>query len=643
MKPDFSGYATKAGLKCSDGKTIVAHAFKNQDGMRVPLVWQHQHHSPSNVLGHAILENREDGVYAYGYFNDTEAARDAKEQIRHGDINALSIYANSLKIKTGGFVVHGMIREVSLVLAGANPGAFIDQVSFAHSDDFETEDSAVIYTDELLHADGDEEAPETPKKEGGDMTIADIYNTMNDDQKELTAFLVSEALELGVKHDYDDDDDDDDDDENETPHSEEGKELKHHNIFEGRSSGESLTHTFSDDQLDMIKRDFIKHGSLKDAVLSHAEEYGITNIDMLFPDAKALQSRPDFVKRRTEWVSKVLGGTHHSPFAKVKTMTADITHDEARAKGYIKGTLKKDEFFSLKSRTTGPTTIYKKQKLDRDDIIDVTDFDVVAWLKEEMRMMLEEELARAILFGDGREVDDPDKIKDPVGANEGTGIRSIIHDHEFYAHQLTYPANAGGEARIEAVLRSMNMYRGSGSPAYYTTRDEMTDLLLLKDRLGRRLYNNASELAQAMGVTEIVPVDVPLSDNVVGVVVNLKDYTIGTNAGGKTAFFDDFDIDYNQEKYLYETRLSGSLTKYKSALVIRRAAGTEVTPLAPGFEQETNTLTIPSTTGVEYLVNDEVQTGTVVITEDVVVEAQPTDGYYFSGNTTTIWEFTYQA
>lgn len=639
MKPDFSGYATKAGLKCSDGKTIEAHAFKNQDGMRVPLVWQHQHHTPSNVLGHAILENREDGVYAYGYFNSTESAQDAKEQIRHGDINALSIYANSLKMKSGGFVVHGMIREVSLVLAGANPGAFIDQVSFAHSDDFE-DDSAVIYTGEVIHADGDEE-PEASKKEGGDMdkSIADIYNSMTEDQKEVTAFLVSEALE----HSGIDEDDDYEDEDYENYDSEEGKELKHHNIFEGDSSRDTLVHTFSDDQLDVIKADFIKHGSLKDAVLSHAEEYGITNIDMLFPDAKALQSRPDFVKRRTEWVSKVLGGTHHSPFAKVKTMTADITHDEARAKGYIKGTLKKDEFFSLKSRSTGPTTIYKKQKLDRDDIIDITDFDVVAWLKEEMRMMLEEELARAILFGDGREIDDPDKIKDPIGANEGTGIRSIINDHEFYAHKLNYPANAGGEARIEAVLRAMNMYRGSGSPSYYTTRDEMTDLLLLKDRLGRRLYGTPAELASAMGVSEIIAVDVPLPDNVVGIVVNLRDYTIGTNAGGKTAFFDDFDIDYNQEKYLYETRLSGSLTKYKSALVIRRAEGTEVVPAAPAFDPETNTLTLPATTGVEYLVNDEVESGEVVITEDVVVEAQPTDGYYFRGNSTTIWEFTYKA
>ena len=636
MKPDFSGYATKAGLKCSDGKTIMHDAFKDQDGTKVPLVWQHQHQSPFNVLGHALLESRDGSIYAHGFFNDTEAAVSAKEQIRHGDINALSIFANKLTLKQGDLVQHGVIREVSLVLAGANPGAYIDHV--AHSDDYELEDQAVIYTGEkLIHS--ETETVSKTEEEGGDMTVSDIYNSMTEEQKEVTAFLVSKALES--KDEEDGTEDSDAEDKETAQHSEEGPELKHHNIFEG--SGTTEVQTLTHDQISTIAQDAVRFGSLKESFLAHAQEYGITNIDMLFPDAKALQNRPDFVKRQTEWVSKVLGGTNHSPFAKVKTMTADITHDEARAKGYIKGSLKKDEFFSLKSRTTGPTTIYKKQKLDRDDIIDITDFDVVSWLKEEMRMMLEEELARAILFSDGREVDNPDKIKDPVGANEGTGIRSIANDHEFYAPKLTFPANAGGEARIEAVLRAMNDYRGSGSPSYYTTRGEMTDLLLLKDRLGRRLHNSPAELASAMGVAEIVPVDVPLENGLVGIVVNLKDYTIGTNAGGKTAFFDDFDIDFNQEKYLYETRLSGSLTKYKSALVIHRATGTEVAPLAPSFDAETNTLTLPTTTGVEYLVNDEVKTGEVVITEDVVVEAAPTTGYYFKGNSTTIWEFTYTA
>ena len=636
MKPDFSGYATKAGLKCSDGKTIMHDAFKDQDGTKVPLVWQHQHQSPFNILGHALLESRDGSIYAHGFFNDTEAAVSTKEQIRHGDINALSIFANKLTLKQGDLVQHGVIREVSLVLAGANPGAYIDHV--AHSDDFDFESSAVIYTGETLIHEDAKKASDS-EEEGGDMTVSDIYNSMTEDQKRVAAWLVTQALEERDAEDSTEDSDEENDDT--AQHSEEGTELKHHNIFEGDTTPE--TQTLTHDQMRAIAQDAVKMGSLKEAVIMHAEQYGITNIDMLFPEAKNLEKTPEFIGRRTEWVGKVLGEVHSSPFARVKTRTADITHEEARAKGYVKGTLKKEEFFGLKSRTTGPTTIYKKQKLDRDDIIDIIDFDVVTWLKGEMRLMLEEELARAILFGDGRAADNPDKIKDPVGANEGTGIRSIVNDDEFYAHQLTYPANAAGEARIEAVLRAMDMYRGSGSPKYYTSRGEMTDLLLLKDRLGRRLYGSASELANAMGVSEIVPIDVPMGTDVVGIVVNLKDYTVGANDGGKTSFFDDFDIDYNQYKYLYETRLSGALTRYKSALVIRRSSGTEVIPTAPSFVSATNTLTIPSTTGVTYVVNDEVKTGTVVITEDVVVEAAPTTGYYFKSNSTVVWEFTYKA
>lgn len=652
MKPDFSGYATKYGVKCSDGKTIVSPAFKGQDGSKVPLVWQHQHHMPGNVLGHAVMEHRDDGVYAYGYLNDTQAAKDVKEQILHGDINALSIFANQLEFDRGNIVNHGMIREVSLVLAGANPGAHIDQVSFAHSDDFDTEEQAVIYSGESLsHADGDDSSEDDGDNESGDdVTVADVYNAMSEDQKKVVAYLVTEAAKGGesVEQSATEEDDPETPDEDENDLEEEDtdkdEQLKHHNLFEGSNSApsEGDKFTLTHDQISTIKKDFQRVGSFREAILMHADEYGITNIDMLFPEAKTLGNQPDFIKRRTEWVSKVLGGVSHTPFANVKTRTADITHEEARAKGYVKGNLKKEEFFSLKSRETTPTTVYKKQKLDRDDILDASDFDVVSWIKAEMRLMLDEEIARAILFGDGREVDTEDKILDPQGASSGKGIRSIAHDDEFYAYDYNFPANASGESKIEGILRAMDDYQGTGSPTLYTSRSEVTDMLLLKDRLGRRLYDSKAALASAMGVADIVDVDNSvLPDDLVGIIVNLTDYNTGTNRGGEINFFEDFDIDYNQEKYLYETRLSGALTKYRSAIKLRRASGTMVVPTDPGFDPETNTLTIPAITGVVYHVNDKVSSGDVVITEDVVVEAFPEEGYYFRGNSQAIWEFTF--
>lgn len=650
MTPDFSGYATKYGVKCSDGKTILAHAFKGQDGKKLPLVWQHQHHIPQNILGHAILEHRDDGVYVQGYFNESEAAKDVREQIRHGDINSLSIFANNLGFKGKDMVSHGSIKEVSVVIAGANPGAYIDQITHAYSDDYDTETQAVIYSGETLsHADSDDD---DKSGDDDDMTIADVYNSMTEEQKKVNAFLITEALKAqkeDLEHSDESYEDEEEDEEESLEHddtNDEGvKTLKHnHNVFEGNSHSTPQRPTLTHGQLEAIKNDFLKHGSFKEAVLEHAVEYGVEDIDLLFPDAKSLENAPELIGRNVGWVSSVLSATRKTPFSKVKTMWGDITHEEARAKGYIKGTLKKEEFFGLTKRETGPTTIYKKQKLDRDDIIDVTDFDLVAWLKAEMRLMLDEEIARAIVFGDGREVDDEDKIKDPASLSDGNGIRSIVNDHEFFAFQLNYPANAGGEARIEAVMRAMKDYRGSGSPTFYTSASEVTDLLLLKDRLGRRLYNSEQELARAMRVSSIVEVDDEvMPEGVVGVVANLRDYVVGTNRGGEVNFFSDFDIDYNQEKYLYETRLSGGLVKHRSALVIRRAEGTEVTPTAPSFDSATNTITIPSITGVEYLVNDVVETGDVVITEDSVVEARPIDDYYFRGNSTTVWEFNYTA
>lgn len=647
MKPDFSGYATKYGIRCSDGKTILAHAFKGQDGVKLPLVWEHQRRDPSNILGHAILKHKDDGVYVEGFFNETPSAKNVKEQLSHGDINALSIFANNLDFKGKDMVSHGVIREVSVVTVGANPGAIIDQIIHTYSDDFDNEEEAIIYSGEFLsHSDSDNDKGTGDEK---DMTIADVYNSMTEEQKQLNAYLITEALkaqEENVEHSEDLDEDEDDLDENEDSNNDEGdKTLKHnYNVFEGGAQGTPQRPTLTHSQLESIREDFLKHGSFKDAVLEHAVEYGIEDIDLLFPDAKTLDNAPELIGRQVEWVSKVLNGVRKTPFAKVKTMWGDITHEEARAKGYVKGTLKKEEFFGLTKRETGPTTIYKKQKLDRDDIIDVTDFDLVAWLKAEMRLMLDEEIARAILFGDGREIDDPDKIKDPAGASEGNGIRAVVSDDDFFSMKLTYPANAGGEARIESVMRAMKDYRGSGSPTFYTSSSEVTDLLLLKDRLGRRLYNTEAELARAMRVADIVEVDDEvMPEGVVGIVMNLRDYNVGTNRGGQISFFSDFDIDYNQEKYLYETRLSGANVKHRSALVIMRSEGTEVVPTAPSFDADTNTLTIPTITGVEYLVNDEVKTGDVVITDDVVVEARPTEGHYFRGNSTTIWEFTYTA
>ena len=558
MKYDFSGWATRANLKCSDGRTIMRDAFKQNDGQKVPLVWNHQHDDPNEVLGHALLENREDGVYAYCSLNDTEAGKTAKLLIQHGDISALSIYANQLKQNMSN-VVHGNIREVSLVLAGANPGASIQSV-IQHGATIE--DEAMIYTGEelsIMHSDDPKppvEKPEKPEKntdENGE-TIGDIFNTLDEKLKEIVYALIGEALENN--------------------NSEGGDNTMKHNVFD-QSEEQNSENVLSHSEMQTIIEDGKRFGSLKESFLQHAEEYGIENIEYLFPEAKSLNTPPDFIKREMGWVQTVMSGVHHTPFSRIKSMFADITADEARARGYMKGKLKKEEVFGLLKRTTTPTTIYKKQKLDRDDVIDITDFDVVAWLKSEMRMMLEEEMARAILIGDGRLPSSDDKINEQ-------NIRPIWKDEELYTIRGIVKGDDSDKAAlatefIDQSVRSMTDYRGSGSPTAYMTAEMLTECLLLKDTNGKRIYSNENEVATAMRVSKIVTV--PVMNNqtrkegsdtytLQAIIVNLNDYNVGADKGGAINMFDDFDIDYNQQKYLIETRCSGALTKPFSAIVL---------------------------------------------------------------------------
>ncbi len=555
MKYDFSGWATRANLKCSDGRTIMRDAFKQNDGQKVPLVWNHQHDDPNEVLGHALLENREDGVYAYCSLNDTEAGKTAKLLIQHGDISALSIYANQLKQNMSN-VVHGNIREVSLVLAGANPGASIQSV-IQHGATME--DEAMIYTGEelsIMHSDDPKPPVEKPEKntdENGE-TIGDIFNTLNEKQKEVVYALIGEALENN--------------------NSEGGDNTMKHNVFD-QSEEQNSENVLSHSEMQTIIEDGKRFGSLKESFLQHADEYGIENIEYLFPEAKSLNTPPDFIKREMGWVQTVMSGVHHTPFSRIKSMFADITADEARARGYMKGKLKKEEVFGLLKRTTTPTTIYKKQKLDRDDVIDITDFDVVAWLKSEMRMMLEEEMARAILIGDGRLPSSDDKINEQ-------NIRPIWKDEELYTIRGIVKGDDSDKAAlatefIDQSVRSMTDYRGSGSPTAYMTAEMLTECLLLKDTNGKRIYSNENEVATAMRVSKIVTV--PVMNNqtrkegsdtytLQAIIVNLNDYNVGADKGGAINMFDDFDIDYNQQKYLIETRCSGALTKPFSAIVL---------------------------------------------------------------------------
>ena len=565
-KFDFCGWATKANLLCSDGRIIRKDAFKHNDGQTVPLVWNHQHDDVNEVLGHALLENRDAGVYAYCKFNDTDSGQTAKLLVQHGDINALSIYANQLK-QQGPNVMHGNIRELSLVLAGANPGASIESI-IMHGQ--ETDEEAIIYTGEnisLYHAEESEEKKEMAEDTKNEKTVADVFDTLNEEQKTVVYALIAQALS---ENDVTDD---------ETEEDEGGNEMKHNVFDQDDRQEEVLTHA----AMETIISDGKRFGSLKESFLAHADEYGITNIDYLFPEEKSLNTPPEFIKRETGWVQKVMGGTHHTPFSRIKSMFADITEDEARAKGYIKGKLKKEEVFSLLKRTTTPTTIYKKQKLDRDDVIDITDFDVVAWLKSEMRMMLDEEIARAILVGDGRLASSDDKINEQ-------NIRPIWKDEDLYTVKtpITVASNASDSDKakefIKAVIKSRKNYKGSGTPTLFTTEDVVTDCLLIEDTTGRRIYNSVADLATTLRVKEIVTVEVMEnlsrtgSDSktykLLGLVVNLSDYNVGADKGGAINMFDDFDIDYNQQKYLIETRCSGALIKPYSAIALELTTST---------------------------------------------------------------------
>lgn len=672
-EPDFAGWATKNDLRCTDGRTIKAGAFKHMDKVTVPLVWMHQHKDPENVLGHATLEDRAFGVYTYGFFNESERGQHMKKAVQHGDIVSMSIYANELTEKVtskGRDVLHGQIKEVSLVLAGANPGAFIETVSMKHGDNASDYlDEAVIYTGLALQHGDDidwevdmgnktqeeinaEELAHAAATEAATKDIKEIFDTYTDDQKAVAYFMIAQAAEKAkadaeaaakdgaAEHDA---------------ITKQGEFLAHLNdtlkegfehmanvnLFETQgqvTTGGKLTH---DGFRDLMK-DAKKIGTFKEAVIEHADTYGIADIELLFPDAKAIGA-PEVYSRRMGWVPKLLGGTKHTPFSKVKSVVFDITEEEARARGYIKGNQKKDEVVKLMKRTTGPTTVYKKQKLDRDDLIDIdiTDINVVAWLKAEIRTMLEEEIARAILFGDGRPASSDDKIKDPEGANSGDGIRSILHDADFYSIKGDLPANVSPKDAVKGIIRLRSKWRGTGKPTLWISDAFLTDIMLEEDKFGRALYETEQALADKLRVQEIVTVDIiDDMENLFAILVNPTDYSIGTNKGGELTSFEDFDIDFNQHKYLMETRLSGALTKPFSAIVIRRLLGTLATASNPSFNGETNTISIPTATGVIYLIDGEPATGDVVITTTTEVNAVADEGYYLAPNTTREWTYT---
>jgi HK97 family phage prohead protease len=641
MVADFSGWATKAGLKCTDGRTIMPGAFAHQDGLKVPLVWQHGHNDPENVLGHVLLTNKEEGVWCEGFFNDSPKAKHSHGLLEHGDINMLSIWANQLVEKLGK-VMHGMIREVSLVLAGANSGATIENVTIRHSDGetTELEDEAIIFTGlPLEHADGDDDGG-SDDGEGDGKTVEDIVETMNEEQQNVLHYLVGKALSTTPPSDEGDAEHSDNKNKDTDTDNQEGKQMKH-NVFEDGDKGGKASAVLSHADVQSIFQAAQKCGSLKEAFEVHALAHGITDIEALFPEATQLTNAPEFFTRRMEWVQGVLSGARKTPFSRVRSATADLTFDDARARGYIKGNLKKEQFFTTSRRTTTPQTIYKKQKLDRDDMIDITDFDVVAWLKVEMRFMLEEELARAVLIGDGREADDDDKIQE-------TNIRPIATDDEFYTIRVNVNLDDASSSYMEfldELILQRSSYRGS-NPTFYTTEAVIAQLLLLRDEANsnRRLYNTVADLAAAMRVNAVVAVEVMETvPDLVGVLVNMADYVIGADKGGQTAMFDDFDIDYNQYKYLIETRVSGALVRPKTAMAFYRTAEDSelVVPTAPSFDGED--ITIPTVTGVTYRdADDDAVTGTVAVANGttVTIHATPDTGYHFASSEGDTWSFT---
>lgn len=677
MEPDFSGYLTKYGIKCTDGRTIKHHAFEAADNTQVPLVWQHLHDAPDNVLGHLDLRHVDDGVRANGFFNDTKSGQDAKKLVMAKDIVALSVYANQL-VQKGLDVVHGLIREGSLVLAGANPGALIDFINLAHGDGDVTlsDEEAIIYTGlaielstpavahratavitgapqakpDLAQAVGGLDlatpaAQSVAPSSGDGTTVNDVINGLTDQQREVVYALIGAAMSQGATGS----------DQSATAVQSDpdpkGDAQVSRNVFDQttgdatQAAGPVLTHA----DVRSIFEQAHKTGSLKEAVEEFALAHGITNIDLMFPDARNVETTPEFIARRMAWVNNVLSGTRHTPFSRIRNHFADITLDQARARGYVKGALKREEFFNITRRVTTPQTIYKKQKLDRDDILDITDFDVVTWLKSEMRLMLDEEVARAVLIGDGRDVADPDKINE-------ANIRPILTDNDIYVSKVNVnltDANSTPEEIVDGVMNAMQWFMGTGVPTLYCARSWMTKMLLVKDTLGRRLHDTPASLASAMGVGDIVPVDVmeSMAGTVIGIIVNIADYTIGSDRGGEVNFFDFFDIDYNQFKYLYETRLSGALTHYRSAIVINVTANTMLAnPTAPTFVVATGVVTIPTMANVTYVsVNDTTGAESAALTAGaqapiasgaaVHIRAKAASGYTFSDNLSNNWTF----
>lgn len=553
---DFDGWATVAGIKCSDGRVISHHAFEQNDGAVVPLVWQHGHDNVTNVLGHAQLEKKPEGVYAYGFFNGSQQAEHARELIEHGDVTAMSIFANNLK-QNGNVVQHGNIVEVSLVLKGANPKATIENVTMAHSDGEGYSAIIKMGDGDVTHEDfeGSEESDSEDESSDEDKTIGEILSTLTEEQLEAVNYLIAAAI------------DGESEDSEET--NEETEEDMKHNVFEGDKTPENtLSHAAFAELVEAAKRnnatllDELKHG-----------DYGIDNIGYLFPDAKSVTDEPTFLDRDQSWVSVVMNGTKHSPFARIKSVFADIRDDKARAKGYAKKAQKKtEEVIKLLTRTTSPTTIYKKQKLDRDDIVDITDFNVVSWLKQEMKSKLSEEIARAILIGDGRQITDPDRVDDEA-------IRPILKENDLYAFHKSLESNTTDETLVDDIVLASADLEGSGAPTLFISKKRLVKMLLMKDKNGRRIYETEASLAGALGVSKIVTVPQfegleheikGVNHELLAIVVDLRDYTIGSNAGAELGMAESFDIDFNQYKYLMETRLSGSLTAPYSALTISR-------------------------------------------------------------------------
>lgn len=607
-KYDFCGWATKNDLPCSDGRTIKANAFSAQDGAEVPLVWQHDHSSPDLVLGHAVLENRPEGVFTYGYLNESPMGKRAKELLKNQDIKSLSIYANGLK-QQGGNVLHGVIREVSLVLSGANPGAVITDVAIAHGDSVSIVEDEFIYEVgednvelTLQHASKDEDAEEegdkmkdTEKKESkaeetkkeakesketedSEETVGDVLKTFNEKQRKVMEVLIGKAIEDAKNGELDDDEEDEEED---VEHSGLGEDDMQYNVFENKGTNEA---SVSKEEFETLMHDAFKDvnkygGSLKESFLAHAAQYGMENIGVLFPDAKNISSTPDFIARQQSWVTEFLNFVHKTPFSRIKSTFANITADEARARGFVKGNKKVNEVFQLLKRTTTPFTIYKKQQLDRDDVLDITDFDVVMWLKGEMQLMINEEIARAGLFGDGREDLAAEKIDE-------TKIRPVAKDADLFSLKYNFEGTgeAAAKAFIVAHVKAMANYRGQGEIKMFIRQSMLTELLLLTDTMGRDLYENVDKLAIKLQVSKIVPVPDEVCGKVTSVTLGGQGYNIGSDKGGSLNMFDDFDLNYNQMQYLLEGRCSGAMTVPYGAIVLANKADQPYTAVPGSYD-----------------------------------------------------------